>query len=107
MAYIGYYQLNIDYIIETYCVNKSKPELQCNGKCHLAKQISTDINTTDEDVKGINLITDAFFPVYIQKNDEYETKYITLFEKNPIKNKKSLHSCSYLNKLEQPPDFLS
>ena len=39
LAYIVYYQLNIDYIIETYCVNKDKPELQCNGKCHLAKQI--------------------------------------------------------------------
>ncbi len=49
MCFVGnvlYYQLNIDYIIETYCVNKEKPELQCNGKCHLAKQLSVT-KTTD------------------------------------------------------------
>jgi hypothetical protein len=26
-------------ITELYCVNKSKPEMQCNGQCHLAKQM--------------------------------------------------------------------
>ncbi len=33
------YALNQDYIAEFLCVNKDKPQLQCNGKCHLAKQI--------------------------------------------------------------------
>ena len=34
-----------------FCVNKDKPEMQCNGKCHLAKQVemetevSVSINT--------------------------------------------------------------
>lgn len=31
------YQVNKDFIIENYCVNKEKPELECDGKCHLAK----------------------------------------------------------------------
>jgi hypothetical protein len=33
------YVLNQDYIAEFLCVNKDKPELQCNGKCHLVKEI--------------------------------------------------------------------
>ncbi|TWO33707.1 hypothetical protein E1J38_002725 [Seonamhaeicola sediminis] len=33
------YVLNQDYIAEFLCINKDKPELQCNGKCHLAKEI--------------------------------------------------------------------
>ncbi|WP_372937678.1 hypothetical protein [Seonamhaeicola sp.] len=33
------YLLNQDYIAEFLCVNKDKPELQCNGKCHLAKEL--------------------------------------------------------------------
>ena len=33
------YILNQDYIAEFLCVNKDKPELQCNGKCHLAKEL--------------------------------------------------------------------
>jgi hypothetical protein len=33
------YQLNKARITELYCVNKAKPMLHCNGKCHLAKQL--------------------------------------------------------------------
>ena len=33
------YQLNKARITELYCVNKAKPELRCNGKCHLASQL--------------------------------------------------------------------
>lgn len=33
------YVVNQDYIIEFLCSNKEKPELQCNGKCYLAKQL--------------------------------------------------------------------
>ncbi|NRD20475.1 hypothetical protein HNV08_10490 [Winogradskyella eckloniae] len=58
-----YYQLNIDYIIETYCINKDQPELQCNGKCHLAKQLSAVDNTDDEGQAIISLF-DSFFPVF-------------------------------------------
>lgn len=31
--------LNQDYIVEFLCINKNKPQLQCNGKCHLVKQL--------------------------------------------------------------------
>lgn len=33
------YQLNKARITELYCVNKTRPQLHCNGKCHLAKQL--------------------------------------------------------------------
>lgn len=33
------YVLNQDYIAEFLCINKDKPQLQCNGKCHLVKEI--------------------------------------------------------------------
>ena len=33
------YAINQDYIAEFLCINKDKPKLQCNGKCHLIKQI--------------------------------------------------------------------
>lgn len=60
-----YFQLNIDYIIETYCVNKEKPELQCNGKCHLAKQLQVVSATANEDDNDImNVVVESFFPVY-------------------------------------------
>ncbi|MGJ8743293.1 hypothetical protein [Polaribacter sp.] len=35
LEYAAFY----DYIKNELCENKDAPELQCNGKCHLAKQI--------------------------------------------------------------------
>ncbi len=34
-----YYQLNKNFISSTFCENKNKPELQCNGKCFMKKQL--------------------------------------------------------------------
>ena len=34
-----HYFVNISEITELFCVNKEKPQLQCNGKCHLATQL--------------------------------------------------------------------
>ncbi|OUJ72417.1 hypothetical protein [Hymenobacter crusticola] len=33
------YQVHKERITELFCVNKAKPQLHCNGKCHLAKQL--------------------------------------------------------------------
>lgn len=34
------YATNYNYITKVLCVNKSKPKLQCNGKCHLMKELA-------------------------------------------------------------------
>lgn len=34
------YVLDYQYISEVLCINKEKPELQCNGKCHLMKELA-------------------------------------------------------------------
>lgn len=34
------YILNYDYIANVLCENKDKPELHCNGKCHLMKELA-------------------------------------------------------------------
>lgn len=33
------YKINYDYISQVLCVNKRKPDLHCEGKCHLAMEI--------------------------------------------------------------------
>ena len=70
--YIGqllYFELNIDYIIETYCVNKDKPQLQCNGKCQLAKQLQMVSAEDNSDAnQPMSIVFEAFFPVFITTN---------------------------------------
>ncbi len=34
------YVVNYDYISKVLCENKAKPELKCNGKCHLMKELA-------------------------------------------------------------------
>ena len=36
---VAWYQ-NQSEITALYCINKTKPQLECNGKCHLNKQLS-------------------------------------------------------------------
>ena len=38
-AVIGVYELNTSEYIAEFCENQDKPELECNGKCHLSKQL--------------------------------------------------------------------
>lgn len=48
------YQINKKNITKTYCINKSKPQLHCDGKCHLKKQLKEQEkkeNAPSNDVK--------------------------------------------------------
>ncbi len=42
LAVLGYYTLNKKYITDNLCINRSKPKMHCNGKCHLAKELSKE-----------------------------------------------------------------
>ncbi|GAB4413910.1 MAG: hypothetical protein OHK0039_21320 [Bacteroidia bacterium] len=36
---IGWYGLNSEAVAARYCVNRSRPQLHCDGKCYLAQQL--------------------------------------------------------------------
>jgi hypothetical protein len=49
------YALNKDYIAKNLCENRNKPKMNCNGKCHLMKQLkkagseeSTPVNNSSQ-----------------------------------------------------------
>lgn len=41
------YAVNYNYIVKTLCENKSKPELHCNGKCYLSKELAKANSDTE------------------------------------------------------------
>jgi hypothetical protein len=47
------YTLNKAYIAQTLCENKNKPELQCEGKCHLAKEITKAHDAGEKESKPV------------------------------------------------------
>lgn len=39
LVIVSHYLLNQELIADEFCVNKEKKELECNGKCHLNKEL--------------------------------------------------------------------
>ena len=48
------YVINYNFIIKELCENRTKPELHCNGKCHLKKELAKASETEKSDKKENN-----------------------------------------------------
>lgn len=46
---IAYYHANKDYIARVLCENRDKPQLNCDGKCYLAKQLKAQQDKQDKE----------------------------------------------------------
>ncbi|WP_299883497.1 hypothetical protein [uncultured Lacinutrix sp.] len=79
-------------------MNKEKPELKCNGKCHLASQLSLD-NTEDETPSYLASFFEAFFPVYFK---DYKLNHSTVIIKNSWFYS-SQYTSLYIECLDPPP----
>ncbi|WP_417860831.1 hypothetical protein [Winogradskyella sediminis] len=93
------FKLNQKAITEQFCINKAKPELQCNGKCHLTKELQDTEHTDSEKIMN----TKNFDLVYYQ-DSEFK---ISNFNITQIKVKliyiEFQHSEPYLEVLKPPP----
>ncbi len=68
LSVITVYELNKEYIAQNLCVNKDKPELQCNGKCYLKKQLDKTDQNSKTDNKSNSLKADITDIVLCNKN---------------------------------------
>jgi hypothetical protein len=59
------FQVNQTYIIDNFCENIEKPELHCNGHCHLKKQLTQATEQEQNIPQNLKEITSTF---YIQPN---------------------------------------
>lgn len=95
----GYYYVDQSGFIEQFCVNIEKPELECNGKCHL-KTVAEKDSTNDK--APLKMITSKDVPFFIQEKEKLEFGYIT-YNKKPIKKYRNLYSFLSEYSLYQPP----
>ncbi|WP_404986280.1 hypothetical protein ACI513_03995 [Chryseobacterium sp. M5] len=95
------YIVNYEYIVENLCENKDKPELSCNGKCYLAKELSkTEKQSTQTVAKVITI--DIFVPNDIL-SFENRLEYIPFTEF--ISEYINLYSSRYIFTIFHPPLF--
>lgn len=80
------YFANQSEITELFCINKEKPKLQCNGKCHLMQEMNkVDENKDDLPFSESNLaynleinlsFSETDFDFSAPLNPKKETKYL-------------------------------
>ena len=46
---LAYYQVNKAYIARVLCQNRDKPQLHCDGKCYLARQLKAQQDKQDKE----------------------------------------------------------
>ncbi len=54
----GSYLLNKDYIKEVLCINKEKASMDCEGKCHLKKELEKDNGQDKSNPKPFDVKTE-------------------------------------------------
>ncbi len=97
------YQVNRDFFAEVLCINKAKPELECNGQCALTQKLNQAQKDETQPVSSLNII----------KLDDYPIGFILLYKTSPEVNGSQSISYSdvffeivfqgYLSEIFRPP----
>ncbi len=98
------YALNYEYISKVLCENKDKPEMKCNGKCHLMKEMAKaaeDEKPISSDKKTVHTESEILFfqPLvsYDLGNEYWPTS------KEPISHYSNLYHFCQLTSVFHPP----
>ncbi len=52
LGVIAWYEINKQYVATVLCENKAKPQMKCNGKCYLKKQLAKAEEKSDSKSKN-------------------------------------------------------
>jgi len=78
------YQINTEFY-ETYCINKQKPELDCNGKCQVKKATEQAQNPASQIKYAFELNILPCKPIETEIKNPFSVELITKkFSYNPI-----------------------
>ena len=103
MLYI-IYEYNKTFFIETFCVNKDRPQLKCNGQCKLAQmQREENEKKADDMLKQVQAETAFFFPVTSISLIDQEFLLMRSKTKLPIYYN-HFYSFLFISKLAKPPE---
>ena len=100
------YVMHYDYIVNVLCENRNKPQLNCDGKCYLSKQLSKETKQNQKNPFGEKMVVEMpeilnTLPYPYSKNDHFIYADIgTKFW--PTSN---LHTLLFVFEKIQPPEI--
>ncbi len=99
IVYIDF-KLNQDYIATVLCINRDKPEMQCNGQCVLMQKMNEaqDHTSQEENQAPEKLVLETFFEAIF----EFQT-LTRLFDKEANTIYSQILPASFLSAVFHPP----
>lgn len=104
-----HYQMNKEEITLEFCINKDKPELRCDGKCHLAKKLEQEPSYSIEINQNSKKVPVPEEKLRIQEDILFISDCELFLSLNEVKGQKVkdlykyLLSEAHLNQLDRPP----
>lgn len=97
------FTINHDFITKVLCINKDEPELKCNGKCYLSKQLKKADSQKQEKVpilqeEKIETLYCERGILNLQMPDSYDNEGLQGFYAN-------FYSSQILGKIFKPPQI--
>lgn len=100
------YGVNYDYISQVLCENKDKPQMHCNGKCHLMKEMAKESESEkpiSSDKKSGAFEKEILFFQIIHSFETIQDSYPTTTKMNVSYS--NLYSYLNSNAVFHPPTF--
>lgn len=94
------YESNKAYFTEKFCVNKAKPQMKCQGKCHLNKTLKKIDSNQNKDKSAQNLSISFEYLPTVAFAFTIENSIVS---ENNIYSNTNIFSFLYFSELNKPP----
>ena len=102
------YVVNYEYISKVLCVNKATPKLQCNGKCHLMKELAKSSENEAPISSNKKMASQQFEILFLEEIKSFKITPIYLLEtQKTTDNYSNLYSRLSSFSVFHPPTFIS
>jgi hypothetical protein len=107
MAVVADWKINQEYITQTSCINRDKPQLECDGKCQLQKRLDAiDSEQSSQESVPVQKIKFAEFEKFVS-NSNFQLNAVRL--SNDLEYNiafSSLYSFNFIGFCFHPPAVL-
>ena len=97
------YAFNYDYISKVLCINKDKPELNCNGKCYLMSKLAEESKSKEDNNKSIPLEHSFSLLFFEEIQEMYSPLHFSYNKQLAYSFDKNNYSFNFFVTLIKPP----
>ena len=100
------FEIRRDYIVANLCENRNRPQLNCNGKCYLAKKLAA-LEEQEKKQAEQDYVSKLLFQPMELKSYEFNIPFLKFKNREPIIYSflTSVNTCTFLSDIFHPPSL--